>query len=285
MIWTIIILIIIVLILFFISKHNKKSKTDSLANSHQNLQDSKYQEWIAQFDPENSTEKLRSFHTKVAGVTYNNEDGSNRQKIISQCKVGEKLMLIPDPTNKYDENAVKICRINGQQIGHLNANLAYEIKELIEKYKSRVDATISDITGQKTNGVNLLIQKYNIKNRPKQKKKEPVSEKQYDPTFIMHRNSFERSMQAKDLEDKGYLDNAIEMYETIVDRSFNAPFSYNRLAIIYRKRKEFDKEITVINKLIKMYENSKAEKEYVQPQIDKLQKRLQKAIELKEKNK
>ena len=283
MIW-IVITLLIVGIVVFVSKKNKKSQAVKPSIVSENQQHSVFQQWEAQFDPENSTEKLRSFHSKIVGVTFENEDGRKRQQIISQCKVGERLILIPDPTNKYDEDAVKVCRSNGEQIGHLNSSFAFELKERMEKSKSRVDVTITDITGQDPKGVNILVQTYQIKNRAKSNKEKSVAEKPYDPTVKMHRNSFERSMQAKDLENHGYIDNAIELYETIVDRGFDVPFSYNRLAIIYRKRKEYNKEIVVIEKLIKMHEKSKAQSEYVQPKIEKAKERLQKVKELKEKS-
>jgi restriction system protein len=61
----------------------------------------------------------RSFFTKVAGVTFNNDDGSRRQTIIARCSVGEQLVLVRDPSNRFDAGAVKVMRSNGEQLGFL----------------------------------------------------------------------------------------------------------------------------------------------------------------------
>lgn len=53
----------------------------------------------------------------VAGVTFCNHDGSSRQRIIMRCGMGERLQLIRDPRNRFSAKAIKICRMNGEQIG------------------------------------------------------------------------------------------------------------------------------------------------------------------------
>lgn len=58
------------------------------------------------------------FFEKVHGVTFNNDDGSSRQRAISRCKVGEELEIIPEPTNQYQSGAMKVCRKNGEQLGY-----------------------------------------------------------------------------------------------------------------------------------------------------------------------
>jgi hypothetical protein len=61
----------------------------------------------------------KSFFTKVAGVTFDNDDGSCRQRVIARCSVGENLTLVPDPGNRFDSSAVKVVRSNGEQLGFL----------------------------------------------------------------------------------------------------------------------------------------------------------------------
>jgi len=36
-------------------------------------------------------------------------------------------MLIPDPDNPHDENAIQVCRAYGEQLGFLNSELAPEV--------------------------------------------------------------------------------------------------------------------------------------------------------------
>lgn len=86
------------------------------------------------------------FYTKVVGVTYNNDDGSSRQAIITHCRPGEPLALVPDPTNKYDKRAIKVCRQNGWQIGHLGREVAYSLSENLQAGRTAW-ARVMNITG------------------------------------------------------------------------------------------------------------------------------------------
>jgi hypothetical protein len=61
----------------------------------------------------------------VVGVSYNNDDGSSRQSIISRCKPGEALLLTREPSNKHDPWAIKVARLNRQQIGYVPAYIAH----------------------------------------------------------------------------------------------------------------------------------------------------------------
>jgi hypothetical protein len=60
----------------------------------------------------------RSFKAQVHGINHGNPDGISRQKIISDCYTGEVLRLIPEPDNRYDECAIKVCRESGEQLGY-----------------------------------------------------------------------------------------------------------------------------------------------------------------------
>jgi hypothetical protein len=67
------------------------------------------------------------FFAKVHGVSFKNDDGSSRQKIISRCKVGEELEIIPEPTNRHDHGAMKVCRKNGEQLGYWHGKNIYPV--------------------------------------------------------------------------------------------------------------------------------------------------------------
>jgi hypothetical protein len=122
-----------------------------------------WDDYIRQFDPERNKLPLPPEYTKVAGVTYQNTDtGEDRQKIIGKLKNGERLLLIPDELNQFDREAVKVVRLNGEQIGFLNADLAIEIKSRL-KAGSRVDARVVSITGEIPKGVNIELVKYSRK--------------------------------------------------------------------------------------------------------------------------
>jgi len=67
---------------------------------------------------------MRHFFAHVAGESSPNRDNTNRQTIIASCRVGEPLLLEPEPDNPQDENAVRVLREDGKQIGYLERAMA-----------------------------------------------------------------------------------------------------------------------------------------------------------------
>ena len=61
---------------------------------------------------------------RVVGVTHKNRDGSDRQRILKSCRLGMRVMLVPEPDNPVDANAVAVRIAGGQQIGYLAADVA-----------------------------------------------------------------------------------------------------------------------------------------------------------------
>jgi hypothetical protein len=112
-----------------------------------------------------------TFHSKVAGVSELNSDGSNRQKYINAfARSATPLILKREPNNPYDSNAVAVWLkarallffTSDVQIGYLSAEVAGEIARYLDK-GGTVSATITEVTGggrgKPTRGVNILIQK------------------------------------------------------------------------------------------------------------------------------
>ena len=100
----------------------------------------------------------KSFFTKIAGVTH-----EGRQRVVAGCRVGERLLLVRDPSNDFDSGAIKVMRLNGEQLGFIPAHvsrgddpsgLALRM-DRGDKYECR----ISDLTGRRkeTLGVNIEI--------------------------------------------------------------------------------------------------------------------------------
>ena len=61
----------------------------------------------------------RAFYKHVIGINQKNADGTSRQDIINGCHKSEELVLVSEPGNYHEPGAVKICRMNGEQIGYL----------------------------------------------------------------------------------------------------------------------------------------------------------------------
>lgn len=90
----------------------------------------------------------------------------------------------------------------------------------------------------------------------------------------------DRNLQGQKLEklgknDEAKINEAIKLYELNLNENFEGNFPYERLAIIYRRRKEYDKEIRVIKKAIEIMKKKNPQK------INKFKKRLVKAEKIK----
>lgn len=68
---------------------------------------------------------IKKFHLK--GLEYRRPKAT---KIYNSLKEGEKVLLVKEPTNPYDENAVKVYATNGEHLGYVPREKAKEIGEL-----------------------------------------------------------------------------------------------------------------------------------------------------------
>lgn len=60
----------------------------------------------------------------VVGAAHPNADGSNRQFEILLCHAGEPVVLIPEPENEHDRNAIAVYSCRDVQIGYISADRA-----------------------------------------------------------------------------------------------------------------------------------------------------------------
>lgn len=70
----------------------------------------------------------------------------------------------------------------------------------------------------------------------------------------------DRNNKGIELEKKGDIENAIKLYEQNVADEFFGTYPYDRLAIIYRKRKRFDDEIRILKRKISIFEKINQER-------------------------
>jgi tetratricopeptide (TPR) repeat protein len=92
----------------------------------------------------------------------------------------------------------------------------------------------------------------------------------------------QRNLTAIKLEKLGRVDEAIRLYEANVEESFDGSHPYTRLATIYRKRKQIDDEIRVLEKAIWIYEDVvQKERDGRELKLAVFKKRLEKARQLK----
>ena len=101
---------------------------------------------------------METIYSKIAGVTRQNNDGSDRQDIIEALAFnGQQLILMREP-NQYSYNNIGVYV--AYQIGYVNPELADELAPLIDEGVP-VEAQITDITGgtedKPTQGVNVAF--------------------------------------------------------------------------------------------------------------------------------
>jgi len=95
----------------------------------------------------------------------------------------------------------------------------------------------------------------------------------------------ERNLEGQKLEKMGLIENAIEYYLANVNDQFDGNHPYDRLTTIYRKRKQYDKEIEILEKAIWVFENKVYKKRGDRlPKLEKFKTRLKKATQLRDSN-
>jgi len=89
----------------------------------------------------------------------------------------------------------------------------------------------------------------------------------------------ERNLKGIEFEKEREVDRAIELYEKNVEEGFEGNHPYDRLAVIYRKREEYEEEIRVLKRAIWIFENKvyrgRTDRE---PKLKKFKERLEKTI-------
>lgn len=62
---------------------------------------------------------MPNWTVEVVGESHANADGSSRQAELARCSVGEEVKLVPEPTNRFDPEALAVFSARGVQIGYL----------------------------------------------------------------------------------------------------------------------------------------------------------------------
>lgn len=114
---------------------------------------------------------MEHFYSKVAGVTDNTPDGTNRQKIIAKyVKVGTKLKAIPEPNNEFNENAIGLWFTKKDFWGRKRIHLGFILDDIACRLSGEmqngkeVEVTVKDITSSsdKSLGLDIIIDAWDI---------------------------------------------------------------------------------------------------------------------------
>lgn len=115
---------------------------------------------IREIEGQDSLPPVFHFYEKVVGVTFTNDDGTDRQEILSTCSPLQTLRLEHEDNNPQDSNAIRVCTEDGRQIGHLFRGVASNVWRQMQR--NFTFAAISlDISGGTKNrptlGMNILL--------------------------------------------------------------------------------------------------------------------------------
>jgi len=98
--------------------------------------------------------KAKIVRYSVSGEAQVNKDGSRRQRIIRECRVGDELLLVREPRNPYDENAVALFTLNRQQVGYIPMEVSSDVAAELDS-GVRAPAFIAKILGGTRDKPNL----------------------------------------------------------------------------------------------------------------------------------
>ena len=98
--------------------------------------DQEFEAMIADTIPVEAQEK--AFYVKVVGTSHRNSDRTSRTRIIGECSTFDSILLVPEPDNKFDPDAIAVRRREtNEQLGYLDSRLAGEITCDMNKYGAR----------------------------------------------------------------------------------------------------------------------------------------------------
>ena len=144
------------------ARKKREAKRRDRVREHRRIEKEKEKQEQKEFRQAEHARMMRLRHSfaKVAGVSFANDNGSERQEIIRRCRPGEQLIFRHDAYNQYSIFATQILRTNGEQLGHAPEYLAEQIVDEIQDGYA-VLGVLANVTGgtfdKPTMGVNFAI--------------------------------------------------------------------------------------------------------------------------------
>ncbi|HET6497964.1 MAG TPA: single-stranded-DNA-specific exonuclease RecJ [Coriobacteriia bacterium] len=99
-------------------------------------------------------EDAESFHTKLAGVTF-----EGRQEVVARLTSGTPLRVVREPENPHDPSAIALHDAHGSRVGYFNRRLSGVLAAVLDA-GVEYDVEVSDVTGGdggRALGVNVLV--------------------------------------------------------------------------------------------------------------------------------
>jgi len=238
---------------------------------------------VNQYQPEGFPRKVEEF-ISIAGIT---QEGRQKDAVKFMSGKERQIELRREPNNPYDNNAIEVYghyvlegKSHSCKLGYLPAKTA---KELLEEDEIRATLKVMyyPLEG-KSAGIRIDLWGKRKPSEVKVKVQEMGRKEIKIP-----RGGYEKNALGQELEKEGFIENAIELYELNIKNGFDGNFPYDRLAVIYRKRKQHADEVRVLERAVKVFDKltKTSPRQDVNPKLVKFKDRLSKATELLEKQK
>ena len=109
----------------------------------------------------------KPYSFKISGVSFANDDGVSRQKVIKKLRTGEKITAKREYHNPHDEYAIALFSSRGHQIGFIPDGMTESYYDVLDR-GLRLDITVKQIywvPEEKIRGVEIEVTKFSIPKR------------------------------------------------------------------------------------------------------------------------
>jgi SWI/SNF-related matrix-associated actin-dependent regulator of chromatin subfamily A3 len=77
--------------------------------------------------------------------------------MVATLTMHEEIVLRREPTNPYDRNAIRVERLNREQIGYINRHLAAELADHVDVEGGSANGQVAALTGGGYDGYSLGV--------------------------------------------------------------------------------------------------------------------------------
>lgn len=192
----------------------------------------------------------------VAGITQPDVQPI-AEAFIGGANRSIELQRLPD--HPVDPNAIAVVGTwvadgvsQGRRLGYIPAKVAADLATLGPEtpIAATVKVMYAPVIGR-TLGIRLDLW------GPRRKAVRALDQPQRT-NIIVPADPVQRNLMGIELESQGLIENAIECYEHNVRNGFDGNHPYDRLAIIYRRRGDTEKELAVLRRAIEVFEQLQA---------------------------
>jgi len=253
--------------------------------------------WNTSYSYTFEKEKIEGYEVlreeRIVGCYYRQE---NIDEVIETLKNTDglkfKLIAEADLYNAYDYNAKKVSIIylvenetRKIHLGYLSRETALELKDYEDIKVSLVK--IENIDYKDTNLAIYLKSEVVQEVKEKKKKLEEERKRIEQEMKLKEINwniAFETNQLAMTLEKMGRVEEAKEKYIEAIKLGFDGSYAFDRLNILYRKEKDYEREIDNCKQAIKLFEDLVIVcRVDAEGKLNKYKERLKRATELNQK--